>query len=358
VLQGVETHHKKADRMKNIFSGLCVLVLIATGCGKDGGGEGKPSSDGGVHIGYIMAGPDIYYRTAADTFKRLADKKGWKISTTSSEYSPSKEVSNVEDFIAKQVDVIILVTANAEVATKNAKKAKDAGIPLFLASALPSKEGYDLPTGIVSGDWRAVGALTGTYIGKQWKAPRIAMIEGAYGQGLAEAIRQGLLDAITAEGATPEIVAQTSGGWMRKGGMDAAQDIIASQKTFDILYCQNEEMAAGALQAFSEAGGKNTFKVFSNNGKEMAWDWLKEGKLTGTVSGAPTGEGDLLFQMVDAFLSKKEFPRHVYMKTDLLTAENLDGAVPWDIDDYFARKASGDFVIDLYTRPVETEWNN
>ncbi|MFT5128672.1 MAG: ABC-type sugar transport system substrate-binding protein [Rhodothermales bacterium] len=343
--------------MKMLTPLLLTLTLILMGCGKtDGGADGKPAQPE-VVIGYIMAGPDIYYRTAADTFTRLAEKKGWEVSTISSEYSAPKEVANVENFIAKQVDVIILVTVDADVATKNAKRAKEAGIPLFLAAALPSEQGYHLPTGIVSGDWKALGGLTGSYIGKNWKTPRIAMIEGAYGQGLAEAVREGFLEAIKAEGATPEVVTQVSGGWMRKGGLDAAQDIIASQKEFDILYCQNEEMAAGALQAFAEASDTQSFKAFSNNGKEMAWEWLKTGKLTGTVSGAPTGEGDLLFQMVDAHLAKKEFPRHVYMKIALLTKDNLDIAVPWDIDNYFSKKAAGDFEMDLYTSPIETEWN-
>jgi hypothetical protein len=40
-----------------------------------------------------------------------------------------------------------------------------------------------------------------------------------------------------------------------------------------------------------------------------------------------------------------------------LTKDNLDIAVPWDIDNYFSKKAAGDFEMDLYTSPIETEWN-
>jgi ABC-type sugar transport system substrate-binding protein len=303
-----------------------------------------------VHIGYVMAGPDIYYRTSADVFIELSKKMDWEVSVTSSEYTATKEVANVEDFISKGVDAIVLVTANAEVGTKNAAKAKAAGIPLFMVSALPSKQGYDLPTGIVSGNWQLMGAQTGKYIAAKWKKPRIAMIEGAYGQGIAESIREGFLKSLQDAGAEATIVSKASGGWMRKGGLEAAQDIIAAQKEIDILYCQNEEMAAGALQAFKEAGKKGKVAVFSNNGKEMAWKWLKEGEIEATVANAPTGEGDLAFQMVNAYFSKKPFPRHVYMDMTLLTKGNLHAAVPWKIKDYFKKKQTGELKMDLFSR--------
>ncbi len=303
-----------------------------------------------IHIGYVMAGPDIYYRTSADVFTQLGAKLDWDVSVTSSEYTATKEVANVEDFIAKGVDAIVLVTANAEVATINAAKAKAVGIPLFMVSALPSKQGYDLPTGIVSGNWQLMGAYTGKYIASKWKTPRIAMIEGAYGQGIAESIREGFLKSLKDAGAEATIVSKASGGWMRKGGLEAAQDIIAAQKEIDILYCQNEEMAAGALQAFKEAGKKGKITVFSNNGKEMAWKWIKDGEMEATVANAPTGEGDLAFQMVEAYFSKKPFPRHVYMDMTLLTKSNINSAVPWKIQDYFKKKQSGELKMDLFSR--------
>ena len=65
-----------------------------------------------------------------EIFTRLAKVVGNTVTVVNSEYSPSK----------------------AEAGTETAKRAKEASIPIFLVSALPSPSGYDIPTGVVGGD--------------------------------------------------------------------------------------------------------------------------------------------------------------------------------------------------------------
>ena len=67
----------------------------------------------GLNIGYILAGPDIYYEQSYQVFEALANELGWTVTKTSSDYDPKKETNNVQDMIAKQVDAIVLCDVTA-----------------------------------------------------------------------------------------------------------------------------------------------------------------------------------------------------------------------------------------------------
>ncbi|MCP4381923.1 MAG: sugar ABC transporter substrate-binding protein [Hyphomicrobiales bacterium] len=307
-----------------------------------------PTATMAADIGFVLAGPDVFYATGAEVFETLAEQNGHRVSFANSEYSPSKELANVEDFIARGVDVIVLLSANAEAGTQAAQRAKDAGIPIFFQSALPTPEGYQIPDGIVSGNWIAMGKTVGLYVGENYPGENVALIEGFYGQGTTELIRKGFEEGVAESGGGNEVVLNASGNWNRKDGLAVAQDFIASQKDFKVIYAMNEEMMAGTIQAIEEAGKQGEYALFSDNGKEIGWQWMKDGVMEGTVANPPTLEGDIIFQMVQAHLDGKDYPRHVYNTQPWLTADNLDGAIPWDVEDYFARKASGEIVIDLF----------
>ncbi len=301
-------------------------------------------------IGFVLAGPDIYYRTEADMFTVLAEAAGHDVTVANSEYSPSKELANVEDFIARGVDIIVLLSGNAESGTQAAERAAEAGIPIFFVAALPSPAGYDIPTGMVSGDWIGMGHTIGTQIGAAHPGENIALIEGVYGQGIAEMIHQGFEEGVAESGGNNTIVLESSGGWSRNGGLEVTQDYLASDQEFSVIYAMNEEMMAGAIQALDEAGRSGEMSLYSSNGKEIGWEWMEEGIMLGTVANPPTLEADLVFQMVERFIAGEEFPRHVYNVQPMLTAENIDTAVPWDIDNYIAKRDAGELDNDLMSQ--------
>jgi ribose transport system substrate-binding protein len=296
----------------------------------------------------------VFYATEAELFTRLATAAGEHVTVANSEYTPSKELANVEDFIARKVDAIVLLTSKAEAGTQAAKRAKEAGIPIFFVSALPSPAGYDIPTGIVSGDWISMGQTIGVYIGKHQPGQGVALLEGVYGQGTTELIHEGFLEGVKSVNGGNKVVMNASGNWSRQGGLKVMQDFLAANKDFKVVYAMNEEMMAGAIEALTEAGKLGQYTLYSSNGKEIGWKWMKDGIMTATVANPPTLEGDMIFQMVEAYFDGKPFPRHVYNVQPLLTKDNVDGAVPWNVDNYLAKKKDGSLVVDLFAqKPVK-----
>jgi ABC-type sugar transport system substrate-binding protein len=329
--------------MKKYLVGILVVMLIVAIplCAS----AKKPK------IGFILAGPDIFYATEMNVFKALAEDAGWKVQVVSSEYTASKEIAIGEDFIAKKVDAIVIITSNPESSAEVARKAKAANIPIFFLEGVPIPDVYDIPEAIVAGDWIAMGNSVGEYVGKKYPDSKIALIEGVYGQGFAEGIRDGFIQGLESTGTGYEIVFKASGKWQRKEGMDVAQDLIASGKEFDVLYVMNEAMMGGALQALKEAGKEGKYKLFSDNGTEEGIGWIRDGIIEGTCANPPSANGDLMFQMVKAFFDGKDHPKHVIGYQPFFTKDNLDGAIPWNPEVYLKEKAAGSFKVDIYTQP-------
>lgn len=147
-----------------------------------------------------------------------------------------------------------------------------------------------------------------------------------------------------------KIVANASGGWNRQDGLKVMQDFLGSGREFSVVYAMNEEMMAGAIQALEEAGRLGDYTLYSSNGKEIGWQWMRDGVMAGTIVNTPTVEADLIFQMVQAHFKGIQYPRHVYNIQPLLTVDSLDRAIPWNIKNYIMKKKDGSLVIDISTQ--------
>ena len=68
-----------------------------------------------------------------------------------------------------------------------------------------------------------------------------------------------------------------SAEWQRTLAIPITEDLVASGEPFDVVFAANEETAAGVIQVFEEQNMKGKI-IVSNNGKEEAWQWMKEGR--------------------------------------------------------------------------------
>ena len=106
-----------------------------------------------------------------------------------------------------------------------------------------------------------------------------------------------------------------SGGWFADPAKKVMQDAITSlgPDGFDGVYVHNDEMMAGVLQAFEEAGlDPSKYWLGASNGKEKSWDWVEKGTTTMDVNETATLEADIASQQIKAY-----FAGEPYKKADL-----------------------------------------
>lgn len=354
--------------LKKLFIiAICIAVLGSIGIGckqeatpaEEAAEEAAPAEEAveeeaptgeksmeGVKVGFVNAGPDDYYAQFGNVLKAVAESYGMDVTELNSDYKPEKELSNVQDLIAKGVDVIAVITAGAAGSAATIAVANDADVPIFFIAGRPElQEGTDLQ-GHVTDNFVIMGYQLGNWVAEHYPGSKGVFIPGFLGQGPAEGEIVGTELAL-AENNMPELHFTASSEWQRTLAIPITQDLIASGIEFDVLYTCNEETAASAIQVFEEQNVTGKV-IVSFNGKEEGWAWLESGQMEATSPNPPSLNADLCVQQMIRYLTGEEFVQYLQiMPWDVLTKDNLDQAIPWITEDYLTGREAGNFEWSL-----------
>ena len=119
---------------------------------------------------------------------------------------------------------------------------------------------------------------------------KVAIIEGKAGNASGESRKQGATEAFTAAG-NFEIVASLPADWDRQKALDVATSMIQGNPDLKGIYCCNDTMAMGALQAVINANKLGEILVVGTDGNEDAVQSVQNGELSATVAQDPAGIG-------------------------------------------------------------------
>lgn len=162
----------------------------------------------------------------------------------------------------------------------------------------------------------AVGAKGAGYIiSKITDGGKVAIIEGKAGNASGEARKQGATDAFKKSGKFT-VVGSLPGDWDRQKALDVATSFIQQNADLKGIYCCNDTMALGALQAVINAGKVGKIMVVGTDGDTEAVNSINQGQLSATVAQDPAGIGAAsLEQMVKAVKDKPAIDKNVEAKT-------------------------------------------
>lgn len=157
--------------------------------------------------------------------------------------------------------------------------------------------------GFVTTDNVAVGAKgAGHIIDNVEAGSKVAIIEGKAGNASGESRRDGAKAAF--EDADLEVVASIPADWDRQKALDAAASIIQQNPDIKGIYCCNDTMALGVLQAVKNADKLGEILVVGTDGDTEAVDSVNAGELAATVAQDPAGIGakglEMLIEAVKA----------------------------------------------------------
>ncbi|MDD3221177.1 MAG: D-allose transporter substrate-binding protein [Clostridia bacterium] len=144
--------------------------------------------------------------------------------------------------------------------------------------------------GFVTTDNIAVGAKGAQYIIDNVDAgSQVAVIEGKAGNASGEDRRDGATEAFKAAGL--EVVGSLPADWDRQKALDIAASYIQQNPDLKGIYCCNDTMALGALQAVVNADKLGEILVVGTDGDTEAVDSVNAGNLSATVAQDPAGVG-------------------------------------------------------------------
>ena len=157
----------------------------------------------------------------------------------------------------------------------------------------------------VTTDNVAVGAKGGQFIVDQIGSGNVAIIEGKAGAASGEARRAGAAQIFESTSGI-NLVASQPADWDRSRALDVAANMIQRFSDLKGIYCANDTMALGAMQAVANAGGSDSIIVVGTDGIDEARDMVSQGKLGATVGQDPAEVGaESLRQLIAAVKNDK-----------------------------------------------------
>lgn len=187
----------------------------------------------------------------------------------------AKQISDVEDLIARRVDVILIAEHIAGSTNRTLKKALEEGIPVVSFDRIITDP--SIPVSTITTDDREMGRMCGEYIAERLNGKgNLVIIQAPEGVMIGKVRRDGVHDAIDKY---PEIkvIAQQVGNWQRSVALTVMENILQGFKNIDAVYCDNDEMALGAIKAIKEAGRQKEMFVVGIDGQKSALEAIMAG---------------------------------------------------------------------------------
>lgn len=229
------------------------------------------------------------------------------------------QTEQIEKFIQRGVDLLIISPNQVHSITPVVDKAYDKGIPVILFDRKTDSQKY---TAFIGADNVKVGKTIGEFIAKTLHGEgKVIEIKGLDNSSPAIDRHKGFVQALRKY---PDIQLKRtlSGEWTKESGYKSIKSVIADAKDCNIVWGQNDRMAEGAQRAMAEAGVHNVLYVGTDAlpNKGGGIEAVHNGKLLASYI-YPT-RGDMVMQLAMRILKKQPFHRDNYLKGALVTKDN------------------------------------
>jgi ribose transport system substrate-binding protein len=330
---------------------VAAIGVVGTGCGSDdengGGGSSGASTTTAepkkVSIGWTP--PDVtgVFKTATDYLERGAkdaSANGFDVDVTTRSPATHTDFASqqaiVEDFISKNVDVIVISPSDVQAVKPAITQANQADIPVIMVNLLEKQDDIEIAAyiGFDNSDAASVSAYsvldyfggpgvlgTGpkvdvapdTFLDLKWwqgiygdadkQAPKGggAVIEGIAGTFFSQERLDGFNEVVSQFPNIKVLGKPLAADWNREKGVKATENFASrySPSQMNYIWAASNEMALGAMQALERKGTLNAngpdgeppsgkTSIFTNDNTPESTDAIRAGKIIAeTTHGFP-----------------------------------------------------------------------
>ena len=310
----------------SLILSLSLIVAGLAGCERkkatsSEGGSGKKT------VGFSQMENTGPWRIAeTNSMKDEAAKRAdrYEYVYTDAQSQTAKQISDVEDLIARKVNAIFLAPREAEGFSAAFQAAREAKIPIILIDReAKGTPGTDFVT-VIKSDFIQEGKRAGEWLVKNSNGKAgIVELKGTTGSSVANDRSKGFMDAIS-KSPDMKIIASQDANFTRAEGQKVMENIIQSKgKEITAVYAHNDEMALGAIQALKAANmnpGKDVL-VVSVDGQKTALQAIIAGEMNATVECNPRF-GPLAFDALERYLRGEQLPPQIINEDRFFDSSN------------------------------------
>lgn len=282
---------------------------------------------------------DAFMTTYRNALQEILEGKGYTVTFMDGKNDQAEQNNQINNFIAQEVDALIINPVMTSAADQIITTVKDANIPTVLINREPTAEqmaAYDKLV-YVGCDARQSGTMQGELILDTENKGDIngdgkisyIMIQGDPENVDAQYRTEYSVKALTDAGMEVEELDLQRGDWDRNKGQEIAQNDLAKfGDEIEVVFCNNDDMAIGALQAIQAAGRKVNEDIYlvGVDALDAALNEVANGNMTGTVLNDAQGQAQGAVDAMEALLGGATYAsgeQSIYVDYVKVTPENV-----------------------------------
>ncbi len=302
---------------------MCVSLFAAMGAAA---GEDKPGPDDKLKIGFPISTTDGFYVTKyIERYDEQIAERGYDSVMLDSKFDVATQVSQIDNLIAQDVDVIFFMANDGNAALPAMQKCDAAGIPVIAVHNKLTEDAAAFTLGFAGANITTMGEGAGQLMDEALGGEgKIVIINGTPGESYAETLKDGFMSQLS-DGI--EVLDTGDHGWDRSKATTVMENFLTKYDDIDGVWASDDNTAIGAINAIT-AAGRDGIQVVGINGQAEAWDYIKNGQMYGTVIQDAAGNVDCAFEVLDLYLNDQPIPEFTYSESPLVTKENVDTMEP------------------------------
>ena len=325
----------KTKNVKCFFAAIAATTLVVgmvAGCGNTVKADevSKEESSGSKEIGpdltvgFAQSGnPNPWMVALTESMQQSADEYGVNYIYTDANDDMATHVANIEDMLAKDLDILVIAPMEDTGLEAVLDEAAEKGVPVILSAR--TTQGEYVTTVYSDQAWE--GERCAELIGEKIPDAKVVELRGIEGTSSVAGREKGFRDVMAEQYPDMEIVVEQTANFSRQEAMDAMANILQAKgpDAIDAVYCHNDEMALGAVQAIKDAGltpGED-IQVVGIDGQKEAWELVKSGEMLGTVQCSPK-HGPTVFEVIQKILDGETVQKETIVPDQVITRENVD----------------------------------
>ncbi len=298
------------------------------------------SEDSGdlITIGFAQVGHESDWRTASTNSCQevFSEENGYDLQFVDCDNDSATQLEAVRGFIEQDVDYIIIDPIVSTGWDTVLTECEDAGIPVIVIDR--TIDDSDKYVAWVGSNFKTEGVAAGEWLKAYAEAKGITdinalVIEGTTGASAQIGRTEGFEEVASAEGWT--ILDSQSGDFTQDGGQQVMESYCKSYEgQFNVVICQNDNEAFGAMDAMKAAGVSfgvdGDVILVSFDACTAGLEYVMSGDINADFEcnplAAPTVE-EVIKQLEAGETPEKEIymPEHWYVNEDILSSITVDG---------------------------------
>ncbi|MCB6366112.1 substrate-binding domain-containing protein [Intestinibacillus massiliensis] len=278
--------------------------------------DGADTADGGkIKVGLALDKRDQFTTSLESAVTAKAEELGADLHVVEANKDFATQLSHVQTFAVDGFDAVIVKLINTDGAQEIINAA--GSMPVVFVNMKPDESLLEQGKNIyVGSDEHLAGGLQAQYVANYAKAQgldtvRAVILTGELGQDPTVIRTQSFKDSLTGEyGLGLDVVYEDTAEWDRAKAMDKFVQFMGSGKGYDVVVCNNDDMALGVVEAMKTSGDKKVVcPVLGVDATNIGCQSIKDGELAFTVYQSAKGQGAAAIESAISLVKGESLPK-------------------------------------------------